>query len=175
MIADPTQTQFIDTGLSLDTMYAYRVYVVTPHGTYSAASSTAATMRTLNNPLPFADGFEDGLVSWNSGGDSGVSLWGISEDHSAEGLFSLASNPDTMYPQNSNTWIETAVDLRNTEWPVLSFQDRYGLNSGDWIRLEISATGGPSANVYSAYETSRPTGANNVSICRHGKGWAMSG
>ncbi|MCB1133793.1 MAG: hypothetical protein KDN05_21925, partial [Verrucomicrobiae bacterium] len=155
VITDQAQTQFIDTGLALDTMYYYRVYAVSPYGTYSSDSIEEAVVRTLNNPLPFADDFEDGLLSWNTGSDVGTSQWGISTDVKRGGSSALGSSPGASYAQNTNTWIETAVDLRDTEWPVLTFWDRYGLNAGDWIRLEITATGGPTVYPYGSYESSR--------------------
>jgi hypothetical protein len=155
VVTDQTQTQFTDSGLALDTMYYYRVYAVSPYGTYSPNSAEETAVRTLNNPLPFADDFEAGLLSWNTGSDVGTSLWAISTDVKLNGAAALGSSPGTSYSPSTNTWIETAVDLRGTEWPVLAFWDRYGLNSGDWIRLEISATGGPTIHPYGALESSR--------------------
>ena len=155
MISDQAQTQFIDSGLALDTMYYYRIYAVSPFGTYSADSASEAAVRTLNNPLPFAENFDENLLSWNLGSDTGVSAWGLSTDVKRSGAAALGSSPGASYAQYTNTWAETSLDLRGTEWPVLTFWDRYGLNSGDWFRLEISGTGGPLVYTYGAYESSR--------------------
>ncbi|MDP3851089.1 MAG: immune inhibitor A, partial [Luteolibacter sp.] len=155
MIRDQAQTQFTDSGLALDTMYYYRVYAVSPYGTYSADSANEATIRTLNNPLPLAENFDENLLNWNFGSDTGLNAWGLSTEVKRSGAAALGSSPGASYAQNTNTWAETAVDLRATEWPVLTFWDRFGLNSGDWIRLEITATGGPTINPYGTYESSR--------------------
>jgi hypothetical protein len=155
VITNQAQTQFIDTGLALDTLYYYRIYAVSPYGTYSADSANETVVRTLNNPLPFAENFDETLLSWNTGAITGTSAWGLSTEVKRSGVAALGSSPGTSYAQNIDTYIETAVDLRGTEWPVLSFWDRYGLNSGDWIRLEISATGGPTIYPYGTYESSR--------------------
>jgi hypothetical protein len=155
VITDQAQTQFTDSGLALDTMYYYRVYAVSPYGTYSPQSAEETVVRTLNNPLPFDDDFEAGLLSWNTGSDTGTSQWGISSDVKRSGTAALGSSPGASYAQNTNTWIETAVDLRGTEWPVLTFWDRYGLNTGDWLRLEISAAGKTTYYTYGAMESSR--------------------
>ena len=155
VISNQAQSQFTDTALALDTMYYYRVYAVSPYGTYSADSSNETIVRTLNNPLPFTENFDENLLSWNFGSDSGANAWGLSTEVKRNGAAALGSSPGASYAQNSNTWAETAVDLRNTEWPVLTFWDRYGLSTGDWIRLEISGPGGPSLSIYGAYESSR--------------------
>ncbi|MGD9417672.1 MAG: fibronectin type III domain-containing protein, partial [Verrucomicrobiota bacterium JB025] len=157
VITDQTQTTFTDSGLALDTTYYYRVYAVSPYGTYSADSANETVALTLNNPLPFAANFDADLLNWNTGADTGTSAWGLSTAVKRTGASCLASSPGASYAQNTNTYIETAVDLRNTEWPVLTFWDRYGLNSGDWFRIEISGTGGPTIYTYGAYEISRST------------------
>lgn len=149
------QTNFTATGLALDTQYYYRIYAVSPYGTYSADSMNEAAVRTLNNPLPFAADFEGNLLSWNTGADTGTSSWGLSTEVKRTGNSSLGSSPGASYAQNVNSYMETSIDLRATEWPVLTFWDRYGLNSGDWIRLEVSATGGPTINVYGIFDSSR--------------------
>ncbi|MCF7674924.1 MAG: immune inhibitor A, partial [Akkermansiaceae bacterium] len=155
MITDQAQTSFTDTGLALDTLYYYRVYAVSPYGTYSADSLNEASARTLNNPLPFAEDFDGDLLAWNTGSDTGTNVWGLSTAVKRTGNSCLASSPGASYAQNTNTYIETSADLRATEWPVLTFWDRFGLNSGDWFRLEITAAGGPTVYTYGAYESSR--------------------
>jgi hypothetical protein len=155
VISNQSQTQFSDSGLALDTLYYYRVYAVSPYGTYSADSASEAAVRTLNNPLPFAENFDENLLSWNTGAIAGSSAWSLSTEVKRTGVAALGSSPGSSYAPNSDTYIETAVDLRGTDWPVLSFWDRFGLNSGDWFRLEISATGGPTYYCYGAMESSR--------------------
>lgn len=155
VITNQTVSSTTVTGLALDTLYYYRIYAVSPYGTYSADSPTEAVARSLNNPLPFAADFEGDLIAWNFGGNSGTNVWGLSSSEKHSGSASLASSPGASYLPSTDTWAETAVDLRNTEWPVLTFWDRFGLNTGDWMRLEISASGGPTYYTYGTYETSR--------------------
>ncbi len=89
--------------------------------------------------------------------DATPSTWAVNPDNPHGGTASLSSVPVGQYQPSADNYIETAVDLRNTEWPVLTFWDRYGLNTADWVRLEISAVGGPTNYTYGVYESSRAT------------------
>ncbi len=147
-INDPEQTEWIDAGLALDTEYAYRVYVVSPYGTYSEDGAESSA-RTLNNPLPFVDGFEDGDLSWNFSG-----LWGITTETNATGNACLTDSPLGFYAtylNSGNNYALTAVDLTGTAWPVLRFKDRhafYDVSSGDYGILEVSPDGSGWTRVY---------------------------
>jgi len=148
VIADPSQTEWADTGLALDTAYAYRVYAVSPYGTYSA-DGAESTLRTLNNPLPFADGFEEGGLNWNF-----LGAWGITTETNASGSACLTDSPLGFYGINlnsGNNYALTAVDLTGAAWPVLRFRDRHAFHdaaAGDRGILDVSANGTTWTRVY---------------------------
>ena len=64
-VYDQDTTSFTDTGLAVETDYYYRVYAVSPYGTYSPDSASSSTQRTGGNPYPFFEDFEGSLESWN--------------------------------------------------------------------------------------------------------------
>ncbi|MDX9793612.1 MAG: immune inhibitor A, partial [Kiritimatiellia bacterium] len=148
VIADPSQTEWTDTELALDTAYAYRVYAVSPYGTYSA-DGEESTLRTLNNPLPFADGFENGSLNWNF-----LGAWSVTTETNATGSACLADSPLGFYAINlnsGNNYALTAVDLTGAAWPVLRFRDRhvfYDVAAGDRGILDVSANGTTWIRVY---------------------------
>ncbi len=125
-----------DTGLALDTPYYYRVYAVGAYGTLSADSALESTARTLNNPTPFADGFETGLLNWNLSGG-----WGLTTNYSHNGAFALTESPQGNYTNSVDSYALTAVNLAGTTWAVLRFWDRYRVAEGDWGAVEVSTDG----------------------------------
>jgi len=136
-------------GLALDTEYYFRVYEVSGYQTYSA-NGTENHDRTLNHPIPFADGFEGSLLGWNLTG-----TWGADGTTTHGGNFSLGDSPGTTYTSSVDSYAVTAVDLTGTAWPVLRFWDRYQFNSGDWGAVEVSPNGTSWTRVYSGKYTSR--------------------
>jgi len=76
VIQNQAVTTFTDTNLALDTVYYYRVYAVSPFGTFSPDSAAESSVRTLNNPLPLSDGFEGSLINWNLTGSWNVTTNG---------------------------------------------------------------------------------------------------
>ncbi|MCC5833411.1 MAG: hypothetical protein JJU20_01645 [Opitutales bacterium] len=144
IVTDPSVTSFEDTGLNLDTVYHYRVYAVSPYGTYSPASELTSSARTLNNPIPFQDDFSEGLDSWNLTG-----TWGLTDTHSHTGDWSLTDSPGTMHANNASSSATTAVDLRESIWPVLSFQERYHFGTGDRGYVSVSVNGTTWTDIYS--------------------------
>ena len=148
-------TTFTDTGLLLDTNYYYRVYAVNNYGGYSADSPSEALVHTLNNPPPFADGFEGGTQGWIFNG-----AWGVTSELAATGTKCLTDSPGSSYGNSQDTWAETSVDLRGTTWPVLKFKDRYSLGGGDWLRVEVYDVNQPWYQTipYGVYESAPRTG-----------------
>ncbi|MBN2703473.1 MAG: immune inhibitor A, partial [Pontiellaceae bacterium] len=121
-ISDQLQTQWSDSGLDLNTIYTYRVYAVSPYGTYSADGAEASDT-TANNPLPFSDGFETGNAGWTFAGS-----WAVTTETNASGGACLTDSPLGYYPNNQNGTLNyalTSVDLSGTTWPVLTFKDRH--------------------------------------------------
>ena len=135
-VTNQSVTTFTDATLALDTPYYYRVYAVNAYGTFSADSPLESTARTLNNPLPFADGFESGVANWNLTGS-----WGLAANYAHGGTYSLTDSPQGNYANNSDTYALTAVNLAGTIWPVLRFWDRFRLASGDFAYVEVSPDG----------------------------------
>ena len=149
-------TTFVDSGLALDTEYYYRVYAVSPYGTFSP-DGTESHARTLNHPLPFADGFEGALDGWNLTGQ-----WNAQTGAGYAGARSLTDSPGTTYLHNQSSWAQTAVDLRGASWPVLRFRDRYELAAGDGLRVGVSADGSSWTYLYGAYEAARTNWAEQA-------------
>ena len=116
VIPSQATTTFVDTNLALDTIYYYRIYSVSPYGTYSPDSPVESWARTLNNPAPFADDFESGLINWNLTG-----TWGLTTNQAQGGSFSLTDSPQGIYSNSSDTYALTAVNLTGSSWPVLRF------------------------------------------------------
>ena len=87
-VTNQSVTTLTDAALALDTPYFYRVYAVSAYGTFSADSELESTARTLNNPLPFAEGFESGLANWNLTGS-----WGLTANYAHSGTYSLTDSP----------------------------------------------------------------------------------
>jgi len=138
-------TTLTDTNLALDTTYYYRVYAVSPYGAFSPDSPTESSARTLNNPLPFSDGFEGLLQGWNLTGS-----WGVETKKPRTGLACLSDSPEFNYGNSTDTYALSAVNLVGTTWPVLKFWDRYRLADNDWARLEVSVDGSNWTPLYGA-------------------------
>ncbi len=142
-ISDQAITSFTDTGLALDTSYYYRVYAVGNYGTFSPDSELESAAHTLNNPTPYADGFEAGLLNWNLTGS-----WGLTTNYSHSGVYSLTDSPEGNYGNSDNSYALTAVNLTGTSWPVLRFWDRYRTVPTDSGAVEISTDGSSWQTLY---------------------------
>lgn len=145
---DPGETSFTDTGLLPDTTYYYRLFVVSPWGTFSPATPSARSARTAANPIPFADGFEGSLENWTLTG-----TWGATDSDSHSGARSLTDSPDTPHASSGSSSAETTLDLRGTTWPVLSFWDRAALADGARGFVRIDTYGSPYSDRYEIYGT----------------------
>ena len=141
-ISDQDTTTFTDTGLAVDTDYYYRVYAVSPYGTYSPDSASESTKRTGGNPYPFYDDFEGSLENWNFTGE-----WDATDTDQHGGDSSLTDSPDSPYVPSTTTSATTSIDLTDSVRPVLRFWDRFAL-SDDWGILEVSPNG---TNWYRVY------------------------
>ena len=148
-ISDQDTLTFTDTGLAIDTDYFYRVYAVSPYGTYSPDSAAESTARTGGNPYPFTEDFEGSLDSWNLTGD-----WDATDTDQHSGSYSLTDSPSTTYPNSSNTQAWTSIDLTGSTWPVLRFWDRYAFaDASDWAILEVSTNGSTWYRIYTVTNT----------------------
>jgi hypothetical protein len=142
-VSDPATTSMVVSNLALDTVHYFRVYAVSLYGSYSPDGGENSA-RTLNHPIPFADDFEGSLVGWNFTG-----TWGASTNDPHGGGACLSDSPLTAYPNSSDTWAVTAVNLLGSTWPVLTFWDRYSIATPDWGWVEVSANGTAWTRVYS--------------------------
>ena len=143
-IFDQGATTFTDTGLRVETDYYYRVYAVSPYGTYSPDSGSESTDRTGGNPYPFFEDFEGSLESWNLEGD-----WTSTDTDKYEGDRSLTDSPGTTSVPSNTYAAWTSIDLSGSSWPVLSFWDRYAM-ANDWAFLDVSSNGTNWTRIYSA-------------------------
>jgi hypothetical protein len=116
--------------------------------------SNELTTTTVPVALPFSDPMDttdNWVIASNNANPAG---WAIATSGMAEGSGCLAVAPVGQYAPSTDSYAETAVDLTDTAWPVLSFLDKVDLAAGDYVRLEISADGGPTYFAYGARESS---------------------
>ncbi|MCB1071104.1 MAG: hypothetical protein KDL31_12175, partial [Kiritimatiellae bacterium] len=144
MISNLATTAMTDTGLEIGRTYYYGIYVVDANDTYSIIATTASTtvpLSALNDPM-------ESLANWVSTGGT----WGVDTQFIHNGSGSLADTPFSAYPNGSDTYILTSVNLRDQGmlWPVLHFHDRYDFAAGDSGTLEVSPDGTSWTRLYCA-------------------------
>jgi len=140
-------TNLVDTGLDARTVYYYKVFVRNTNDT--SAGSNQSSARTLGVPLGWSDDGESLQAAWTRTGQ-----WAVQPGAGRGGSAALVDSVGD-YAINSDTYMQTAVDLTTAQWPVLRFWDRFAIGGGDWIALDIWAEGGPSQRVYGTYESTR--------------------
>ena len=136
-----------DSGLSIGQTYYYRLFVVNNHEVYSTGYERSATT------VPLAFGFIDPMENMDNWDATGS--WGVDSTTKYSGSASIGDSPGDNYAVSQDSYILTAVDLSGTTWPVLRFMDRFELNTGDRIWLDISSDGSSWSSRYGAYVSSR--------------------
>lgn len=119
--------------------------MVNAFGAFSPDSPAESSARTLNNPLPFNEGFEGPLLGWSLTG-----TWGRDTNESHSGVACLSDSPGFNYTNNSDSVAQTAVNLTGSIWPVLRFWDKFRMADNDWARVEVSTDGNNWTPVYGA-------------------------
>jgi hypothetical protein len=92
-----------------------------------------------DNPYTFTEGTHNVEVHfYEQGGNARMHLYFNGETKV------FHDSPDGDYEHKTNTWIELegAVDLAGVTNPVLFWDERYDLGSGDYVKVEVSSDGG---------------------------------
>ena len=131
VITNAAITNFTDSGLVRGDLYYYGVYLLDSSGAYIFSTNVIGA-QTLTIPgTTFSDSM-DTMDNWNATG-----TWGVDTNSPASGTACLSDSPDGSYSNNADSYLNTAIDMTGTVWPVLRFKDRHSLGQGDWGRLEV--------------------------------------
>ena len=129
-LTDRETVSYTDTSLDARVQYFYRVYVVDSRDTNSPSEIVSAT--TLGVTLPFADDFENPIPGWTLTGQ-----WQRQAGVGRNGGTALVDSPGD-YLASTDTHARVAVNLANTQWPVLQYWDKHDFAGGSWGRVEVS-------------------------------------
>ncbi len=131
MITNAATTNFTDTGLVRGDFYHYGVYLVDSNDAY-VVSSNVVGARTLAIPGVMYDDPMETMDNWNATG-----MWGVDTNSPTTGPSCLSDSPNGSYSNNFDSYLNTAIDMTGTTWPLLRFKDRHSLGQGDYGRLEV--------------------------------------
>ena len=150
---NPATPGTTDGGLSIGGTYYYKLFTIDKRDTYIPSNELSAT--TVPLLLSVADSM-DSLDNWLVGtNNTQAPAWSVVADDVGGGSGCIATTEVGQYAPSTDSYIETAINLTGTNWPVMTFWDKYDLAAGDWVRVEISATGGPTEYYYGRREGSR--------------------
>lgn len=98
----------------------------------------------------FSDDAESGINNWTSSGN-GIS-WGLIEDDSYSGDYSFGDSDGGNCENNTSNYftLNPTLDFTNTSKPVINSFNKWSLDNGDRVELQISTNGG---NSYSTLKT----------------------
>ncbi len=109
-------------------------------------------------PYPFTDGMEAGSSNWIAEG-----AWAISPEQKHAGASSWSDSPGTLYADNSNTSVQSAMSFLipgTAVNPELSFWHRRSLSASDNFYAEVSTDDGSTWTSLWSYEYSASTTAS---------------
>ena len=131
IITNAATTNFTDTGLVRGDLYYYGVYSVDNRDAY-VVSTNIVSGRTVALPgISFSDPMET-MDAWNATG-----TWGVDTNSPASGSSCISDSPNGSYSNSIDNYLNTAIDMTGTTWPLLRFKDRHSLGQGDWGQLEV--------------------------------------
>ncbi len=141
-ITDINQTAYDDIYTVLQpNVWHYRLYVVDANGLFSVGSTPVQAIYTV--PLasyPFFDSLESGTSRWEWGYP-----WGLVTDSSHSATHAWADSPGGSYGSSVDTALTTSISLVTATKPVLSFWNKYALETYyDLGYVEVSKDGGTS-------------------------------
>lgn len=126
-IISSTPMSFNLTGLSSMTAYEYRVFAISPIGTFYSNTETFTTGCGTAIQLPFNYGFESGLTCWTSASSNNKFI-----------TIESSSNYPTCSPHSGNSMIKyNAYNIHQNNWayissPKIHFPHHY-YNVGLWV------------------------------------------
>lgn len=119
--------------------YYYKVWALDQDGNVSPASNEVVATYTIpSNGFPFVEDSESGPAKWSSG-----SPWGLSDESANSGIHAWTDSPGANYAANTDTSMDTCINLTGANHPVLTFWHRYFLEDGkDYLRIEVTSDNG---------------------------------
>jgi len=136
---DVNQTTFTDILDDPGQTYYYRIFVEDIHGLVSSGSNevSATTLEADTGTYPYSDDMESG-DRWSN------SLpWQLTDEDAHSGSYCFTDSPDGNYANNIDRSMVKEIDLGSALRPVLSFWDKYSLESyHDFGWVEVSNDGG---------------------------------
>jgi len=132
-------TSFMDTGLELNRVYHYKVYVVRQEDTNEVVSlgSNDSFATTLQAPFPLAEDVEGSTENWDFD-----SPWGITDTVMHGGSYSFNDNPGLPYLADVDASLHTSLSLDTALSPYLTFWHQYSLGSLSRVEVEYSLDAG---------------------------------
>jgi len=131
VITNAATANFTDTGLVRGDLYYYGVYLVDNRDDYVVSTNVVGARTVAISGATYNDPMES-MDNWNATGS-----WGVDTNSPASGGACLSDSPNGSYSNNINNYLNTAIDMTGTTWPLLRFKDRHSLGQGDWGRLEV--------------------------------------
>ena len=131
VITNAVTTTFTDTALVRGDLYYYGVYLVNTNDAYVVSTNVVVARTLALSGTTFNDPMET-MDNWNATG-----TWGVDTNSSSSGSACLSDSPNGSYSNSVDTFLNTAIDMSETTWPLLRFKDRHSLGQGDWGRLEF--------------------------------------
>ena len=143
-ITDPSTTSYTDSGLTAETTYYYRVYVLNDFGLRNGSNEASATTNQVVPDSYFFDDMESGTTGWTWTG-----TWAHTTAVAHSTSTSWTDSPDVNYANSSDTYLQTSVDLTGALMPMLEFWHRYSIEENlDFGYVEVSTDGTSWDRVY---------------------------
>ncbi len=138
-ITNPVTTTYTDSGLTSQTDYYYKVYVVNQADAKKGSNEEMQTSTYFGGTVsyPFYDDMESGTGYWvYDGGFAQTTEDYYSANHS------WTESPGGNYGPNADANLKITIDLSTADKPVLSFWHKYTTQSyADYVRVYISTDG----------------------------------
>ncbi|MBU0679378.1 MAG: immune inhibitor A, partial [Verrucomicrobia bacterium] len=140
-------TSLTDIAVSPKTKYWYQVMVMNSNNLHSLSPVASATT-PAGMDYPFLDNGEGGTGMWIAD-----PRWALSSESAYSGAKAWSDSPGGDYSNNMNSALRLSsqLDLTGSQRPVLSFNHRYHLLSGDSALAEVSTNNGASWITLSSY------------------------
>ncbi|MBN2161632.1 MAG: hypothetical protein JXR25_12705, partial [Pontiellaceae bacterium] len=116
----------------------YRVKAADSYGLYSLSEPAGITL-PAGMDYPFLDTGEVGPTYWKATGS-----WALAPEPGNPSNTCWTDSPDSTYTNSSNTSLTLAApaDFSDVTAPVFAFRQKYDLQSGDILSVEISTSAG---------------------------------
>ena len=143
--------------------FYYRVVSVDSAGLVSVSDESSITL-AAGMDFPFLDSGEAGATHWVAGGD-----WALVAEPGNPANTCWSDSPDGPYTNsiNASLTLVAPLDLSSATDPVLAFQHKLDLLTGDILSVEVSTTDGAewtSLQSFSAHTSTNQWTQENISL-----------